>query len=101
MLNRKKTFVNCVTTIQEKQTKFARYSLIPYRNIGNNEPRVLNDLGYSNVNGNTRFNESKLDEVRKIIAARNSNVFKQTRLIQGNTQEVNPEPSRLIGRCND
>lgn len=30
--------------------------------------RVCGYLGYSNVNGNTRFNESKLDEVRDRVS---------------------------------
>ena len=46
---------------------WSRYGLIP---IGNTpKGGVLNDLGYSNVSGNTRFNESKLDEVRKVCDA--------------------------------
>lgn len=35
----------------------------PYANTS--KGGVLNDLGYSNVNGNTRMNDSKLDEIRK------------------------------------
>ena len=39
----------------------------PYRKY--TERWGINDLGYSNVSGNTRFNESKLDEVRKVCDA--------------------------------